>query len=162
MRTTIIPAQVTTVEDTIAGNFNLTQIVLFVSSLLANTFIYALVPKQLSFSLPKIVLILMVFALFLTLAIRIKQRLILNWLIILAGFSIRPHIYLFNKNSLFAREVIRIEPVKKNTKKASLKKTDIREKISLNFDYQSVLRSPSINLNFKNGKILVAKTYDQT
>jgi hypothetical protein len=39
MRTTVIPAQITTVEDRIAANLNLTQIILLLASLFVATFI---------------------------------------------------------------------------------------------------------------------------
>ena len=50
MRTTVIPAQITTVEDRIGANLNLTQIVLLLASLFIATFIYATFPPKLVIS----------------------------------------------------------------------------------------------------------------
>lgn len=46
MRSTVIPAQVTTVEDTIAGNLTITQIMLLIAPVLLSTAIYAVVPGK--------------------------------------------------------------------------------------------------------------------
>lgn len=160
MKTTVIPAQITTVEDTIAGNLNLTQIVLLVTSLFVNMFIYALVPKQLSFSPFKLALIGIVFAVFIALALRIKGRLVLNWILVFAAYALRPHIYIFNKNTLFTRDVVIPKAAQKKTKRILASKTTKEESLLPTFDYQSVLRNPAVNLHFKKGRILVAKTYD--
>jgi len=161
MRSTIIPAQVTTVEDTIAGSLNLTQILLLVSSLFINTFIYTLLPTRLAFTLYKIPLMIGVLCICITLSIRVKQRLILNWLVILATYSVRPHLYVFNKNTQILRktETISISEVKP---KQSLTPIPMMrgEKRIISFDYQSFIRSPSLNIRFKRNSVQVVKNYD--
>lgn len=160
MRTTVIPAQVTTVEDTIAGNLTLTQIVLLVSSLFVNTFLYALLPKQLAFSPSKILLMLVVFCLCIALSIRIKGRLVIHWCVVLTAFLLRPHIYTFNKNTLFYRKDIVFEDQKRKIKKVTVSKKEKQITSQPRFDYQSVLRNTAINLQFKKNRILVVKNYD--
>ena len=162
MRTTIVPAQITTVEDMIAGNLNLTQIVLLVSSLFVNTCIYAVLPIQLSFSPLKLVVMGIVFTAFITLSLRIKGRLILNWTVILTAYTLRPHIYTFNKNSLFARNVVILKPVVGKTKKLLVDKLGWEKTLVPHFDYQSILRNQSVKLHFKKDRILVVKTNDQS
>ena len=46
MRSTVIPAQITTVEDKIAGNFNLVQILLMMAPVLIATLLYTIIPTQ--------------------------------------------------------------------------------------------------------------------
>ena len=104
MKTTLIPAQITTVEDKIAGNLNMTQIVLFLAPLFLSTFIYATLPEKMRFNPYKIVMIILTFIVFLTLAVRIKERLILTWLLLLISYQFRPHIFIFNKNESYLRE----------------------------------------------------------
>ncbi len=161
MRTTIIPAQITTVEDTIAGNLNLTQILLLISSLFINTFIYSFLPVRLAFTTYKIPLMVLVFAVCITLSLRIKQRIVLNWLVILATYAIRPHIYLFNKNAEFARHVVvhNEKPPKVHSKvQAPVLKAQPR--LTLPFDYNSLIRNPSLNIRFKRNSVQVVKNYD--
>lgn len=161
MRSTIIPAQVTTVEDTIAGSLNLTQILLLVSSLFINTFIYTLLPTRLAFTLYKIPLMIGVLCICITLSIRVKQRLILDWLVILATYAIRPHLYVFNKNTLFLRKTENV-PTFEEKPRQSLTPvpTQIEEKRIISFDYQSLIRNPSLNIRFKRNTVQVVKNYD--
>ncbi len=105
MKTTVIPAQITTVEDKIAGNLNLTQIILLLSSLFVGTFVYTVLPNKMQFTAYKIPLIIFEFALFAGLSIRIKGRIVLQWLIVLIRYWMRPRIYIFNKNELYLRKV---------------------------------------------------------
>lgn len=161
MRTTIIPAQITTVEDRIAGNLNLTQILLLISSLFINAFIYSFLPVRLAFTTYKIPFTVLVFAICIGLSLRIKQRIVLNWLIILATYAIRPHIYFFNKNTEFARHII--QPKAKQSK-AHTKVTDqvvtTQTHLSVPFDYNSLVRNPSLNIRFKRNSVQVVKNYD--
>lgn len=161
MRTTVIPAQVTTVEDTIAGSLNFTQIVLLVSSLFINTFIYALVPQRMLFSPVKIALMAAVFAIFILLSLRIKGRLVLSWLTILITYAVRPHIFIFSKNTLFARNVEFPKPaIQKAVVTAKKAKKEIETSDSQDFDYASVVRNTNLNLRFRRKGILVVKNYD--
>ena len=105
MKTIVIPAQITTVEDKIAGNLNLTQIILLLSSLFIATFIYTVLPNKLQFTAYKIPLIIFEFVLLAGLSIRIKGRIVLQWLIVLLRYWMRPRIYVFNKNELYLRNV---------------------------------------------------------
>ena len=103
MRTNIIPAQITTVEDKIAGNLSLTQIVLLLTPLFLSVFIYVVLPVKLEFTKFKIILIIFIFTLFLTLSLRIKDRIIISWLTLLISYKIRPRIYVFDKNDVYLR-----------------------------------------------------------
>ncbi len=105
MKTTVIPAQITTVEDKIAGNLNLTQIILLLSSLFVGTFVYTVLPNKMQFTAYKIPFIIFEFVLFAGLAIRIKGRIVLQWLIVLIRYRMRPRIYVFNKNELYLRDI---------------------------------------------------------
>lgn len=118
MKTTVIPAQITTVEDKIAGNLNLTQIMLLLASLFIAVGIYAVLPARLHFSVYKIPLIIAGFLVCFTLALRIKDRVVLNWLFILAGYYLRPAYYVADKNDIYLRDIV-LEPViKKKVRKA--------------------------------------------
>jgi len=123
MRTTVIPAQITTVEDKIAGNLNLTQLMLMVASLFIGVMIYALLPKQAAFSLYKIPLFVIEFIVCFGLALRIKGKIVLHWLIILMSFYLRPSYYVANKNDIYLRDIVLAPVIKKKARKAvSLRK----------------------------------------
>lgn len=160
MRTTVIPAQVTTVEDRIAGNLNLTQIVLLVASLFVNTLVYALVPEQMSFSVPKLILMAIIFAVFICLSLRIKGRVVISWLVILSAYAFRSHIYIFTKNTLFARDIEVPQPVEEKNIVKVKKPRKAEPSPAPDFDYASVIRNTGLNLRFRRKGILVVKNYD--
>lgn len=105
MKARIIPAQITTVEDKIAGNFNFTQILLFMIPLFWGMIMYVLFPPSMHFVWYKLPLIFIIAVTSLILSLRIKEKLILNWLLILLRYNLRPKYYVFNKNDLFLRPV---------------------------------------------------------
>ncbi len=129
MRTTVIPAQITTVEDKIAGNLNLTQISLLLVSLFVATFIYAVFPQKLSFSMYKIVLIAIQFVFFVSLSLRIKGKVVLNWIFILSSYYLRPGFYIYSKNDVYLRDISYIKDLEEKkaiqVEKAPAKKTQI-------------------------------------
>lgn len=106
MKTTVVPAQITTVEDRIAGNLNFPQIILLVFSLIIGAAIYAVFPPNIHLSAAKIVLIVLQFAVFGGLAIRYNGKILAEWLTIYMRYHFRPRIYIFSKNDCVEREVI--------------------------------------------------------
>lgn len=117
MRTTIIPAQITTVEDKIAGNLNFTQIIILMIPIFWTTFLFAFVPPVMKLVWYKLPLILIVLLTCLILSLRIRDRVVLNWLILLLRFKIRPMYFVFNKNDNYLREME--EPILERKNKLS-------------------------------------------
>ena len=115
MKTSVVPAQITTVEDKIAGNFTFSQIVLLVIPLILGTIVYILTPPSSKITIIKFIAICILFAAFGLLAIRFKGKTIADWLVILLRFGLRPHLYLFTKNDLETRDVIVPEKLKEVT-----------------------------------------------
>ena len=105
MRTTIIPAQITTVEDKIAGSLNMTQILILLFPVLWTALIYVLVYPVMKLSAFKFTLILLITLLCVIHILRIKDKIIAEWLGVLLKYRLRPKYYLFNKNDLISRTV---------------------------------------------------------
>lgn len=105
MRTTIIPAQITTVEDKIAGNLSMAQILIMLIPVGLTAVIYILLSPSMKLVSYKLVLIIAITLICLILAIRIKDKIVAEWLGILLTYSNRPRYYLFNKNNLTGRAV---------------------------------------------------------
>lgn len=155
MRTTVIPAQITTVEDKIAGNLNFTQILLLVAALFIDTFIYATLPQRLHFTLYKVPLMAVATLICLILCIRIKGRVVLNWIFLLSSYYFRPRYYLFNKNDLFVREEIifafeNIKPV--SAKAVKLKKAKDKNLSLTDFIKMQAALATHSRLDFKFNK----------
>jgi hypothetical protein len=156
MKTSVVPAQITTVEDKIAGNMTFSQIVLLVIPLILGTVVYVTCPPLSKLSIFKFVVITVLFACFGLLAIRIKGRTVADWLVILLRFGLRPHLYLFTKNDLESRNVIASEKPKEAAAavKQSAKKKQVKHKAvgpnqsALN----RLLREPNLTVNLELGK----------
>jgi hypothetical protein len=135
MKSTVVPAQITTVEDKIAGSLNFMQIILLVFSLIIGTAFYGLVPPELHLTAIKIFLMVFQFLIFGTLALRYQGRILADWLVIYLRFKARPRVYIFTKNDLLSREVLQdtiqeeksespVRASNKVTQKTRKKKTD--------------------------------------
>lgn len=105
MRSTIIPAQITTVEDKIAGNLNITQVLLLMSPVFFSIALYGVYPPLMNFTWYKAGLIFIVLTLCVLLSIRVKEKLVLEWLIVYIRFTRRPSFYIFDKNDPMGRDM---------------------------------------------------------
>ena len=114
MKTTIVPAQVTTVEDKIAGNISMHQLLLLVVPIFIGSGLFVILPPFFSYAVYKVVMIAIITSLCALLAIRIRGKILLFWLVVLLKYNLRPRYYIFNKNDLYLREdndlVINKEP----------------------------------------------------
>lgn len=139
MRNTVIPAQITTVEDKIAGNLNLTQILLLMTPVLITTLLYSLVSPAMKLTLLKMILIGLSTLVCGILAIRVKGRVILNWLAVFIKFKLRPSFFVFNKNDCYLREIE--TPIKNNNQVKVIKKLPVlkTEKSMLEVDAVKLL-----------------------
>ena len=106
MRTTIVPAQITTVEDRIAGRLGLSQLLLLITPIFGGSAIFVVFPPFFTYAVYKAVVITCVAVMCALLAIRIKGKILLFWAITLLRYNARPRYYLFNKNSTHTREII--------------------------------------------------------
>lgn len=104
MKVTVVPAQVTTVEDRITGNLSVSQVVLFAIPVFGGSLLYAVLPPSMEFSLYKLIMICIMALIAVTLAIRIKGKIILLWMFILLRYRLRPRTYIYSKNTQIYRE----------------------------------------------------------
>lgn len=104
MRQTVVPAQVTTVEDRIMGNLGFSQLTLLVLPLFIGVGLYLILPPFGHGTIFKYVLIGIIALVMGILAIRIKGKIILLWLVTIIRYNLRPTYYVFNKNTAAYRE----------------------------------------------------------
>ncbi len=103
MKSVIVPAQITSVEDRVTSKLSFSQLILLIIPVFMSGIVFVVVPPNMSFNGFKIITTLMFFVALSILAIRIKDRIILNWLIIIHKFIHREKLYIFNKNDSFLR-----------------------------------------------------------
>lgn len=153
MRTTIIPAQITTVEDKIAGNLNFTQLVLLVIPLIINCLVYTLLPERMHLNQYKVVFMLTSFFIFAVLAIRVRGKVLIHWLILIVQYNLRPKYYIFNKNDLSGRK-IEITLGKKEADAKTTKVTITKEASSFSdlANLEKLLTTKTASIKFKPNK----------
>jgi hypothetical protein len=104
MRSTVVPAQVTTVEDRIMGSLGFSQLALLVIPVFIAAALFVILPPVMHSSAYKYTIMVVIALLMGILAIRIKGKIILLWLITILRYNLRPKYYLFNKNTDLFRD----------------------------------------------------------
>jgi len=132
MRTTIIPAQITTVEDKVAGSLNMTQVLILMTPILWTAIVYILLTPSMKLTSLKLVLIIISTTISGILALRIKDKIVAEWLGVLLKYRLRPKYWLYNKNDISNRIVdipdipdIVLVPGKSSRKVMNKQKTEI-------------------------------------
>ncbi len=165
MRTTIVPAQITTVEDKIAGNLTMTQIFLLLLPIFFGSVIYLMFPPLLHFSLYKLPIMLSIVLICGTLAIRIKGKVIAQWIVILMRYNNRPRYFIANKNDDYFRDIsyesqTQTQEVKNLVVNQNIeKKSEFSLTIPDMFKIEQYIRNPKSNMIFKfakKGKLYVS------
>lgn len=161
MRTITVPAQVTTVEDRIAGNLTFPQLLLIMAGFGAMTLVYLFVAPRYHITLPKLIAITSVAILVGPLAIRIYGRLVAEWLILLARYAARPRRYVFTKNDRTLPDTPKLDEVRE-TNVVSVE-TQVPE-IATPYEHvklETLIEDPMLQVRFvaaKNGGLHVALT----
>lgn len=104
MKVTVVPAQVTTVEDRIIGNLGFSQMLLMIIPVFVSAGLFALLPPFMGSTLYKYVIMVILAFVCCILAIRIKGKIIAFWLVTILRYNVRPKYYLFNKNTTALRQ----------------------------------------------------------
>ena len=150
MRTTVIPAQITTVEDKIAGNLNMTQVFILMAPVFFGAGAYVFFPPFFRFAVYKILTAAFVIVISLILSLRIKGKVVANWLIVLLTYNLRPRFYVFNKNDSYQREVYLPINSLKAHKKAILRKSAKATSFSKDLvKLQKYIKNPKYALSLK-------------
>lgn len=104
MKMTVVPAQVTTVEDRIIGKLGFSQIILLVIPIFICAGIYGLTPPFMEGAIYKYIMMGVIAFIACILAIRIKGKIVALWLVAILRYNTRPKYYVFNKNTTALRE----------------------------------------------------------
>lgn len=98
MKSAVLPAQITTVEDKITANLSLNQVVLLIMPVVLSAVIYFALPPFSRLAIYKAVISGLIIVIFSVLAYRVNNKIILQWLITRACYYRRPRIYVYQKN----------------------------------------------------------------
>lgn len=159
MKTQVIPAQITTVEDKIAGNLNLTQLLILISPMLVIAFVFILLPPAMKVTGYKGIIFAVSVVLAVTLSLRIKGKVVINWLGILLLYNLRPKYYLYNKNETYLRKMdllkrkrIKTQKADKALSKKKHKNPVIRSGIKDLVNFEDLISRSKVDLRYRSGK----------
>lgn len=156
MKVTVVPAQVTTVEDRIVGSLGFSQLVLIVSPVFIAAALFALLPPFMGSAVYKFVIMGILAFLCCLLAIRIKGKILAAWLIVILRYNLRPKYYLFNKNVTTLREDYPVRQKKKEPVEVpnTNKKQAIRPRLGIpeTAKILATIENPAANVRFETGK----------
>lgn len=159
MKVRSIPAQITSVEDKIAGNLTLTQIILLMIPVFWTMIVYTIIYPQMELSLNKVLLIFLVLLISVILAVRVKGNIIFHWLLIITKFNVRPRYYLFNKNDSYEREIYLPSFEKQRSKvtvKKPVKQVEESQTSSVTVDvlarFEHALANPNTSFSIKTNR----------
>ncbi|QQR51987.1 PrgI family protein [bacterium] len=111
MKSALVPAQITTVEDKVTGSLSLTQLLLLVAPVFLGSALFAVLPPSMEVVTYKLVILSIVGVIFGVSAIRIKGQIILLWAVTIFRYNLRPRYFVFDKNDLHLREGLKDELV---------------------------------------------------
>lgn len=155
MKVTVVPAQVTTVEDRIMGSLSFSQAILLIVPIFIGAALFACLPPLMSGSAYKYVLIggLVLFGSIL--AIRVRGKIIAAWLATLLRYSVRPRIYVFNKNTVAFRAEYSEQPAEVANEAEAMPSShspamrlDLAETVTI----LTLLDAPTTSLRFETSK----------
>ena len=155
MKVTVVPAQVTTVEDRVAGNLGFSQLILLAIPIFGGALLFAIIPPFMGISLLKIIVVAVIAVVSSSLAIRIKGKIVLLWLIVLLRYRLRPRMYVLTKNTSLYREDYPDVPETKQTKQ-NVAETKTSTRAQLGFKEKArvyaALDNPTARLTFETTK----------
>ena len=156
MKATVVPAQVTTVEDRIMGTLSFSQLMLLIIPVFIGGGLYLLAPPLFGSDIYKYVIISIIALICIILAIRIKGKILAYWIVIILRYNLRPKYYLFNKNTMVLRDdytmavpeaKAQVEPVSLK-ERAKLPRLEFHEMTEL----MAKLEHPAAKLHFETTK----------
>jgi len=156
MKVTVVPAQVTTVEDRIMGTLSFSQLMLLIIPVFMGGGLYMLAPSLFGSDIYKYVIIGIVALACTILAIRIKGKILAYWIVIILRYNLRPKYYLFNKNTTTLREDYANVVA---TPKAGAERSNLKERSKLPHlelhemsDLMAKLENPAAKLRFETNR----------
>lgn len=159
MKATVVPAQVTTVEDRIFADLGMSQVVLLFTVIFVAGGVFTFAEPAMEGALYKYIIMVIVGIVCGILAIRIKGKIIALWLVVLMTYNLRPKYYVYDKNVTTLRENYTVKQEKqpkenkkakntKNEKQTARQRLDIPETAKI----LATIDNPAAKVRFETGK----------
>ena len=155
MKVTVVPAQVTTIEDRIMGSLSLSQLLIMLLPVFIGAALFAILPPAMGSAIYKYVLIGILTLICLILAIRIKGKIVALWIVTVLRYNLRPKFYLYNKNVTTLRTdyaEVKKEEVKTESSKEEIKISLPKLGTMETARVLAAIENPASNLRFETTK----------
>ena len=153
MKVTVVPAQITTIEDRVAGNLSFSQLLLLAAPVFGGSALYIILPPTMHSAPYKLTVIAVLLFLCGLLAIRIKGKILLLWFIVLIRYNLRPRYYIFDKNDLAAREQYTTTSTNEEAKEDHIKQPKPSRlpalSVAATARIQALMENPAAHLTFE-------------
>lgn len=155
MKRSIVPAQITTVEDRVFGNLTPYQAGLISLPLIFGVLFYATLPPHFRLKLYKICIIAGLELIGTILSIRVNDQMLIFWLITRLRYNLRPRYYVYDKNDVYLRNIPEFTPVmaekraaKDNAEPSEIQEVAVHDAVRI----EEIMADERVNLRFKTGK----------
>lgn len=155
MKTTVVPAQITSVEDRVSAHLSFKQLILMIIPVFLSAAIFVFLPPFLMYRNYKLAICLVFVSICLTLAVRIKQRLIIEWIQVLKQYNLRPRFYVYSKRTMIGRSHIDISPVVSPEAVVEVEASESlppEHKQDDVVNFESIVDNPLANFHFSRSK----------
>jgi hypothetical protein len=155
MKRSIVPAQITTVEDRVLGNLTPYQAGLISLPLIFGVLFYATLPPHFHLKLYKIGIIVGLELMGAILSIRVNDQMLIFWLIKRLRYNLRPRYYIYDKNDTYLRNITDFTPVKavKSTAAVTEVQPELQEvPVGYAVPIEEIMADERVNLRFKTSK----------
>jgi hypothetical protein len=155
MKRSIVPAQITTVEDRVLGNLTPYQAGLISIPLIFGVLFYATLPPHFHLKLYKICLIAGLELVGAVLSIRKNDQMLIFWLITRIRYNLRPRYYVYDKNDTYLRDIPVFAPVRaeKTAAEEDIASSEIQEvAVHDAVLIEEIMADERVNLRFKTNK----------
>lgn len=156
MKTTVVPAQITSVEDRIAGNLSFRQMILLIAPVFMSAGVFMFLPPLAQYHPYKVVMAVSSALICIGLAIRIKGRLVIEWFGLLSRYNRRPRYYVYDKNHMSGRPSFR--PVRVPVKPAAELEPETTAQPAMVFTtgellaFEAIIHNPESDFHFRRSK----------
>lgn len=155
MKRSIVPAQITTVEDRVLGNLTPYQAGLISLPLVFGVLFYAVLPPHFHLKVYKIGIIAGLELLGAILSIRVNDQMLMFWLALRLRFNLRPRYFIYDKNDTYLRNMPEFNTVAAEAKTTVEQKviTEIKEvAVGEAVRLEEIMEDARVNLRFKTGR----------
>lgn len=156
MKVTVVPAQVTTIEDRVVGNLGISQLLLLTLPVFGGSAVFIVLPPFYHAAVYKLVLLVLACLVCGVMAIRIRGQLVLQRLLVLMCYVSRARYYVYDKRCLHGRSMYQhsesaepvAEPLLSGRKLRPATKLSVMDAIKL----QHVIDNPAAQVQFETTK----------